>query len=727
MNHYTDHMGSLVIEYDYPTNDPKQFPKAAEPFTVIKPPRKRWQKPTTTEYIRVNLSLDIETTTVNGYSAPYIMSLSLESPGSNQFIIYHCRNWQAVQDLLDEIAKHYRCGHNRKTHTNRVLLCFIHNLSYEFYFCKSELSFDFGKWGFFSKESRKAMKAALTNGVEFRDSAALTNSNLVELSNKFTLHKKVKDLDYSVPRNTHTPMRDFEWRYINEDVIILNEFEDVFFSDFCMAGERPPLTNTARLLLKVKKHMAASNFDTNTVSLIQPSALTIIKEQRYLFRGGYVHGNINYLDERVRCLMRDITSSYPYAMLSKYYPMSPWVSIKLDLNCFTPDSIPEDFAEALKTKCCKYTVTFYNLRAKTEHTYESKSKVVEYMPHADDPTKGLDNGRIRRAEWVTVMQTELDWEIYTLLYDWDYVEIKGLQVSDRGQLPAFLLECLIEDYKQKNHLKATGKKKTKEYELKKADVNTYYGMLVKSVYSEYVSYNGKAEFWENQPQSYTAMQEELNERFLSYDWGIWVTAHARAKLVRVICAIERLGGHVIYYDTDSCKYIPSADGATERFFEEENKRIREENKRNPYMQGDAFYGKLGEGLGEWDSECDEAGVEFKTLGSKRYLYEENGHRCLCVAGLPKAAQDELDGEDAWERFSKYGFSFSGENTGKLRPVFHDEPYSVTITDNYGYTETIECKSGITLVPVDFQVSENSLAALFAQKHAFEKERRNYIA
>lgn len=726
MTHYTDHLGSLVIEYDYPTNDPKQFPKPTEPFVVIKPPRKKWGKPTTTEYIRVNLSLDIETTTVDGYSAPYVMTLSLETPGSNQFMIYHCRHWCDVQSLLDEIAKHYRCGHNRKTHTNRVLLCLIHNLSYEFYFCKSELAFDFGKWGFFTKESRKAMKAALSNGIEFRDSAALTNSNLVELSKKFTLHKKEKDLDYSIPRNTKTPWKDHERRYINEDVIILNEFEDVFFSDFCMPGERPPLTNTARLLLKVKQHMQRSNFDVNTVSMIQPSAMTIIKEQRYLFRGGVVHGNINYLDEKVLCLMRDITSSYPYAMLAKYYPMSPWVSNKLDSNCFKRGETPKEFRDLLTSKCCKYTATFYNLRAKTEHSYESKSKVVEYMPPAGDPTDGLDNGRIRRAEWCTVMQTELDWMIYDLLYDWDYVEIKGLQVSDRGQLPAFLLECLIEDYKQKNHLKKTGKKKTKEYELKKADVNTYYGMLVKSVYSDNVSYNQKMEFWEPEHQTYTSMQEELNERFLSYDWGIWVTAHARYKLVSCICAIERLGGHVIYYDTDSCKYIPSADGATERWFEEENARIREENTHNPYLQDDAFYGVPGEGIGEWDKEC-ETPVYFKTLGSKRYLYEEDGHRCLCVAGLPKAAQDELDADDAWERFSKYGFAFSGEKTGKLRPVFHDEPYSVTITDDYGNTETIDCRSGITLVPVDFEVSENSLAALFAQKHAFEKERRNYIA
>ena len=143
-------------------------------------------KISTTKYLRVNLALDIETTTVFMFSVPYIITLSLHHPGTDQFYIYHCRTWAQCQELLDLIADHYKTGHNKKTRTRKVILCLVHNLSYEFYFCRKELEFDFSKWGFFSKEKRKCMKASLKNGIEFRDSLALTNCSLEQLSKMYT-------------------------------------------------------------------------------------------------------------------------------------------------------------------------------------------------------------------------------------------------------------------------------------------------------------------------------------------------------------------------------------------------------------------------------------------------------------------------------------------------------------------------------------------------------------
>ena len=98
---------------------------------------------------------------------------------------------------------------------------------------------------------------------------------------------------------------------------------------------------------------------------------------------------------------------------------------------------------------------------------------------------------------------------------------------------------------------------------------------------------------------------------------------------------------------------------------------------------------------------------------------------MCVAGLPKAAQDLLP-DDCFTQFSKYGFCFKGEEVDKLRPVFHDDPYEVEITDDYGNTETISCKSGITLVPVDFEVSENKLYNLFKAQQEYKEKHGGYL-
>lgn len=741
MRYYYDQHNSLIMEYNYPADSMcMQFPKEDSSFDVIR--TYKGGKTATTKYIRVNLSLDIETTTVFMFSVPYIISISMQHPHQDQFYVYHCRTWGDCQNLLDDIAKHYKIGHNKKTRTKRVLLCLVHNLSYEFYFCRHELSFDFDNWGFFAKEKRKCMKATLSNGIEFRDSLALTNCSLQQLAKMYTKHKKTKDLDYSKIRNTMTPMDDQEYRYINDDVIILNEFEDFFFDNFCMAGERPPLTNTARLLLRVKKAMVASNFNQAAVALIQPSVVKILWEQRYLFRGGLVHGNIKYINEVLRVQMRDITSSYPYSMLTKYFPVSEWLVHALSVTSWAFDKEPAEFLDLIGSKCCKMVVIYYDLEATTDHSYESRSKVIEYIPFEKDPVYGLDNGRIRRAEYVKVAQTELDYQIYKMLYHYSMCEIVSIEISERGTLPDFLLQCLIEDYKAKNDLKSAGLSDTPEYALKKVDVNTYFGMLVKAVYQVNVGYNNGD--WCDTKTLLSDIQKEVNERFLSYDWGIWTCAHSRFKLVDMLVRIELAGGHVVYYDTDSLKYIPDEHGYCEQIFELENKRIRDENKKNPLLQDPCFYGKMGRGIGEWDDELSNKlyskplPVLFKTLGAKRYMYYRsvsdfkwNPKTCsweqsevgwhLCVAGLPKVAVDLLP-DDPMQFFSIYGFSFEGEDTGKLRPIFHDEPYTIEVTDDEGNSEWITAQSGITLVPVDFDITDKKLYTLFEQVQAYKQGR-----
>ena len=140
MRYYYDELNSLILEFNYPTDEiALQFPKEAPSFDVQK--KVKGCKISTTKYIRVNMALDIETTTVFMFSVPYIITVSLHHPGSDQFYVYHCRNWEQCQKLMNIIAEHYHVCYNKKTRTRRVLLCLVHNLSYEFYFCRHCSSF----------------------------------------------------------------------------------------------------------------------------------------------------------------------------------------------------------------------------------------------------------------------------------------------------------------------------------------------------------------------------------------------------------------------------------------------------------------------------------------------------------------------------------------------------------------------------------------------------------
>lgn len=732
---YWDDYGSEIHDCFYSRDKQLRAP-FVRPSEVFRVPSKRGKFET--RYIMLNMSMDIETTKVGELSAPYIMSISLNRPDEDIFYVYHFRKWEEVQEFLDEVARHYGVGlkywdKNNKRYAEytgfkknrRVLLCLIHNASYEFAFCRSELKFGTGKYDFFSKESRKVMKATLQNGIEIRDSLALTNCSLELLSKQFTKHKKIKDLDYTVPRNTKTPLsRDKDMRYINDDCIILNEFESYFWKNMCVPGKKIPLTNTARLLLKVE---SSAGFDLEKererTRKMQPSAEEVIEASKYLFRGGYVHGNIRYLNSVERVKMRDITSDYPYQMLTKYFPMSRFTPYTLQHNCFQKGHESPEFRSLIDKYCVIIDATYYDLEAITDHSYESVSKVKDVL--FEHPIIDQDNGRIRRCQSVRVMQTELDFQIYQLLYDYSVMEIHSIKFATRGALPDYLLENVANDYKKKTYLKKHGFKDTPEYNLAKVDCNSYFGAMCKAVYERNIGYDYEIGDWNEIPQSLQAIQEDLDNRWLNFFWGVWTTAHARFKLVDIICRVEAAGGSVLYYDTDSCKYM--GNDAVEALFEEENRRIAKEREEFPILADEAFWGENGQGLGEWAPEIENGeSVEFKTLGAKRYLYIEDGKPHLCVAGLPKTAATLLP-EDPFETFSVQGFRFLGEDTDKLRPIYHDEPYSVTITDDYGVTETIDCKTGVTLVPIDFEISEKKLFNVILQHKEFINQRREYLA
>lgn len=716
-------------------------------------------------YVRINAALDIETTKIESdgsiYSVPYVITICLSAPESPIRFIYKCKNWADVQDLLDEVSGFYGLGakkwdKNNKcwidcATNNRRLLCFIHNASFEFAFMRTELKFSKDEYSFFCKEKRTVITATLENGVEFRDSMALTNSSLDQLAKMYTKTRKMKgDLDYSIPRHTRTRRTAKEEKYIDNDVLVLAEFCDVYFDKMCQPFKRPPLTNTARLLLKVVEKAEESGLHRADVTKLMPGVETLKRWQKYLFRGGYVHGNIYYINSIANVLMRDITSSYPASMLfGGYYPIDRFVNAKISKKAWKYGQEPAEFIEHMGKHCCIYEATFYGLRAKTDHSYESLNKVIDWLPTEGDirnGTRGLDNGRIHRAEYVRVMGTELDYEIYSLLYEWDAMEIHSFQIATRGPLPSYLLECLAADYKRKNDLKMNGLSHTTDYTLAKVDCNTYFGMLCKSIFSVNISYDYDLNKWVDIEAPEEDIQKDLAKRWLAYQWGIYVCAHSRAKLVRMICAVESAGGHVIYYDTDSIKYIPSGDGRTEAVFDEENKRIREARKAFPLLQAPAFNGKMGKGLGEWDPEILDHEKKplicpFKTLGAKRYLYHQPDGEWtytgpggwekegvgwhLCVAGLPKCAVRHLP-VDPFAFFSSSGFKFTGEDTGKLRPVYHDEPYDLTITDKDGTTETIHANSGVSLVETDFEITEKKLALLILSKLQYKEERKAYV-
>lgn len=145
--------------------------------------------------------------------------------------------------------------------------------------------------------------------------------------------------------------------------------------------------------------------------------------------------------------------------------------------------------------------------------------------------------------------------------------------------------------------------------------------------------------------------------FLSYQQGIWVTANSRRRLREMLW---KVGPDNVYDDTDSikCRHDHRAE------FEEKNKEITEKClKIGAYAIDPA--GKL-QPMGIWTYEGTYQ--EFKTLGSKKYIYKEDGEYHSTIAGVNKKA-------------GKKFFNLNGIDAFKIGTVIPDSGHLVAYYDD----------------------------------------------
>ena len=148
---------------------------------------------TRTNYMNIGCGFDIETSRISDdFSTMYVWQMSLDD------ITIIGREWYEFTDLLDLLQEHYNLTSKRK------LLCFVHNLSYEWAFIRKHLQFATdSKRGnqpvIFAMEERKIVYFETVQHVEFRDSLILTQRPLSKLTDAYNLktEKLVDTVDYN--------------------------------------------------------------------------------------------------------------------------------------------------------------------------------------------------------------------------------------------------------------------------------------------------------------------------------------------------------------------------------------------------------------------------------------------------------------------------------------------------------------------------------------------------
>ena len=633
-------------------------------------------------YIGITTAFDIETTLLDDINQS-IMYIWQWQFGEDFTVIG--RTWEEFLDLQKRVQK--------SLPSDRWLVVYVHNLSYEFQWLKGIYSFT--PEDVFAVGSRKIVKCDMWGCFEFRCSYKLTNMSLKQFTKRMMVkHQKLSgdDFNYGVKRYPWTELSEEELEYCINDVLGLVEAINALMARDGDTLQTIPMTSTGYVRRNAKRALKDGSVHHNFVYSILPDYETY-KALREAFRGGNTHANRYYVGDVVYNVhSADRSSSYPAVMCNCEYPMSVFVPIlKSDLN-------KEYIARCIniRHKALLLRVGIKNLRLRNPYwgcPYLSKDK----CRNCDDVVDTFDNGRILSAHYVETTITDVDLRIITSEYHGEIIFLQGWYASYK-KLPQPLIDEVIKYYKDKTELKGVEGMEI-FYDKAKALLNSLYGMMAqdpvkfRQIFQQVGDFEtdesllkekAKDEGW-NLKELVKAIEEKQMEllgksnkkAFLAYQWGVWVTAHAREALERGIRLVhETEGASFIYCDTDSVKYTGVVDWTAYN-----NARINE-CKESGSMATDPSGVTHYMGVFETEDEKDTgyAYYQFKTLGAKKYAYivrEGEGVHCT-IAGVNKkkggAELDKYGGLSAFtDDYNETGIGFVFKEAGGTQAVYNDAP------------------------------------------------------
>ncbi len=651
-------------------------------------------------YYNIPCSFDIETSsfeTTNQLGENQKVALMYEWTLGINWCVIIGRTWEEFKKVYDKLVNHFQ------TYENRRLIIYVHNLSFEFQAFRKH--FDWGK--IFALEKRKPVQAITLQGIEFRCSYLLSGYGLARLDKqlqKYKVNKLVGDLDYSKIRHSKTPLTKQELQYcINDVLVVMAYIQELIERDGDIT--KLPLTKTgyvrnycrSKCLYADKTHRKDTTKYKKYRELMKK--LTITPEEygmlKDAFMGGFTHANPYYsmgVFHNVKSY--DFTSSYPTVMISEKFPMSKGEYVKIKDK--------EDFNQNILNYCCVFDVEFIGLRPII--TYENYLSVS----HCRRLKNSVENnGRIVSADSLETTITELDFFIINKFYAWEEIRVGKFIRYKKGYLPTDFVKAILDLYVTKTELKDV-EGKEQEYLVSKENLNSCYGMTVTDICRDEIVYE---DIWgSEQPDTEKAIEKYNSsvKRFLSYAWGVWVTAYARYNLFTGICEFKE---DYIYSDTDSIKcqnyenHMDYINGYNNMIIKKLERALEHHKIDKSLIRPKNKYGKE-KPLGVWTDE----GVytRFKTLGAKRYMTEdENGRISITVAGLNKNVATpyliKTYGDKVFENFND-NLTVPADYTGKMTHTYIDEYVEGYVVDYLGNEEYFYEESGTHLENCEYSLS-----------------------
>ena len=674
-------------------------------------------------YLNLPASFDIETSRFHlggkeYLSTMYIWQISLGG------IVFTGRTWNTFRTFLQKVSEAFELSDKRR------LILYVHNLSFEFSFIKNQLNF---VDNVFADSPREIFYCYCPDySIEFRCSLKLSGGYSLEnvskkLIKKYPVEKLVGFLDYELYRSSTTPLTSNELAYCINDVLVVTSYiQEKIEQDGGIS--RIPLTNTGY----VRKYISNSVFSQEPIyyRLLMKSLTVEEKEYSMLkaaFQGGFVHANAFYSSELLTDVASyDFKSSYPAEMvLNDRFPMEKVEYHEVILSLSELERLCNKY-------CCLFEIYLKDLQA-TE-LYETP------LAGANGKVKisgaKLNNGKVVYAKEYIAVITDVDYEIIKKYYTFSELKVTQMYCYRADRLPTPFVEAILYLYEQKTTLDGIPEKAV-EYMVSKNMLNASFGAAVTDIVRATLLYTDGGFKKEMEPvANQLANYNKKYYRFLSYAWGVWITAHSRYKLLNFI---EQVGMDYIYCDTDSIKLLNRTD-YDEIFTNYNNEIFTKQLISAGYheININKFRPKNPKGvtksIGTFEYEGEYS--LFKAIRAKTYCYEKDNFFNITISGLnkkkavpyliskvyqdidksllSKAYNDDKEAIKQLKQMKldyipvfnliKDGLYIPANYTGRLISSYKDEPYVICNADYQGKFSIQKEKSGVSLIPSDYNMS-----------------------
>lgn len=486
----------------------------------------------------------------------------------------------------------------------KKVLCFIHNLSFEFDFiiknlCKPKK--------FLCNSSHSVICADLEEyNIQLRCTYQLSKLSLAKIGEIYNLPKLEDDYCNIYPWETVSEQK---WQYCERDTEILIPYvldELNTYKMLCYI----PYTSTGKVRKELKNNIAKDS--EQDWDLMPPNDCFNALDKT--FRGAVTMSNPRFTNVLINKTVKsfDEKSKYPSIMLCKEFPHT----IKKE-NDFNNDTYKQH-----KFWLAKVEITGLHTK------YDFGCLSVFNCENIEIYNSTVFNGKILHSPRFIIYICNVDLDIINTIYTYKHIEFIEFYTCEKyGKLPNCFIELIKTFARDKTEIGKQLKQVEKQYgensdeyrEINKqymdakAKLNSIYGMMVqKLTQPEFVV--DENFLWHEVTKPYKYIEgKHLNRNFL---YGIYITAYSRYDLVRNI--VHNCPNNFVYCDTDSIKYIDIG-----KPFEDLNEDIPEYLQEFDYLKG---FNKFEEELPY---------EQFLTYGAKKYAYIRNGEFSFTVAGLPK--------------------------------------------------------------------------------------------